>query len=295
MLLKQLEYFITVVECNSFTEAAEQLYISQSAISQQIKALENELDVKLMVREKRQIHLTEAGTYFYNQGKILLKETDFLVKETKRLGESHELILKIGYLKGYDAKELQWAIAKFTEVYPEVSLSIENGTHEELYHLLKSKQLNVIISDQRRVFDQDYYNYELVHSDCYIEISSQNEISQKNRVTTNDLKGVPCILISSKEQEEIERDFYRNTLGFKSQFIFTETLEEARLMVLGRRGFLPVDAVGTLPDMTPGVQRIPLYHNNKPLQRNYCAFWKRDRTNYYIEEFVDLLRKLLQQ
>ena len=45
MLLKQMKYFISVVECNSFTEAAEQCYISQSAISQQIKALEQELGV----------------------------------------------------------------------------------------------------------------------------------------------------------------------------------------------------------------------------------------------------------
>lgn len=43
MLLKQIQYFITVVECNSFTEAAARSYISQSAVSQQIKALEDEL------------------------------------------------------------------------------------------------------------------------------------------------------------------------------------------------------------------------------------------------------------
>ena len=54
MLLKQMKYFITVVDLHSFTEAAKQCFISQSAISQQIKALEKELGVRLFERSKRQ-------------------------------------------------------------------------------------------------------------------------------------------------------------------------------------------------------------------------------------------------
>lgn len=53
MLLKQMKDFITVVDCHSFTEAAEQCFISQSAISQQIIALEKELGIRLFERNKR--------------------------------------------------------------------------------------------------------------------------------------------------------------------------------------------------------------------------------------------------
>lgn len=52
MLLKQLKYFISIVEKENFTEAAEENYISQSAISQQIQSLENELGYKLLIRKK---------------------------------------------------------------------------------------------------------------------------------------------------------------------------------------------------------------------------------------------------
>ena len=78
MLLKQMKYFISVVECNSFTEAAEQCYISQSAISQQIKALEQELGVDLIKRNNRQFTLTPAGEYFYRHGVELVSEIDNL-------------------------------------------------------------------------------------------------------------------------------------------------------------------------------------------------------------------------
>lgn len=96
MLLKQMKYFISVVECNSFTEAAEQCYISQSAISQQIKALEQELGVDLIKRNNRQFTLTPAGEYFYRHGVELVSEIDNLKRETVRRGQDQELSLKIG-------------------------------------------------------------------------------------------------------------------------------------------------------------------------------------------------------
>lgn len=80
MLLRQIKYFVTVIDCNSFTEAAERLFISQSAISQQIQALEKELGVQLIVRQNRRFSLTPAGEYFYNRGKGLLDEADELCR-----------------------------------------------------------------------------------------------------------------------------------------------------------------------------------------------------------------------
>ena len=91
MLLKQMKYFITVVDLHSFTEAAEQCFISQSAISQQIKALEKELGVRLFERSKRQFSLTTAGEYFYRHGKVLLDEIEDFKEETIRRGEDQEL------------------------------------------------------------------------------------------------------------------------------------------------------------------------------------------------------------
>ena len=71
MLLRQIKYFVTVVDTGSFTEAAEECFISQSAISQQILSLEKELGVQLLVRSTRRFTLTEPGKYLYSHGKSL--------------------------------------------------------------------------------------------------------------------------------------------------------------------------------------------------------------------------------
>ena len=66
-MLNQLRYFQAVVRCGSFTEAAEVCHISQSAMSQQIKALEQELGIQLLERMNRRFVLTPAGGHFYKK------------------------------------------------------------------------------------------------------------------------------------------------------------------------------------------------------------------------------------
>jgi DNA-binding transcriptional LysR family regulator len=295
MLLRQMKYFTAIVECNSFTEAAEQCYISQSAISQQIQALEKELGVVLLRRENRRFSLTPAGEYFYHQSKVLLDEANELRRETIRIGQADESRLRIGYLKNYSGQELHIAVAEFSKLYPEISINIVAGTHEELYDLIRFGGVDVILSDQRRAFSDDYQNKVLLECDCFAEISSNNHLSTKDHLTLADLKWTPCILIAPPEQHDGEAGYYRDTLGFGGSFLYAENLEEGRLMALGNRGFLPLENVGTLPPVVPTIKRIPLYRGDKPLRRKICAFWLKKCTNYYIEEFAETLYHLIQQ
>ena len=295
MLFRQMKYFISVVECNSFTEAAEQCYISQSAISQQIRSLEKELGVELIHRENRSFTLTSAGKYFYEQSKGILNEVEDIRRETFRIGKDKEMELKIGYLRCYSGQELHQAVAEFSRLYPEVSIHIVNGTHEELYDLLRFGGADLVLTDQRRAFSDKYANFQLLKCGCYAELSVRSPLAEQESVTMEELKRQACILISSREQQNIEEDYYKNTLGFGGRFLFAENLEEGRLMVAGNRGFLPVERVGTLPPCGTGVKRLPVMEQGQQLKRNYCLFWVKENANYYIEEFAEILRKLLKE
>ena len=295
MLFRQMKYFISVVECNSFTEAAEQCYISQSAISQQIRSLEKELGVELIHRENRRFTLTPAGEYFYEQSKGILNEVEDIRRETFRIGKDKEMELKIGYLRCYSGQELHQAVAEFSRLYPEVSIHIVNGTHEELYDLLRFGRADLVLTDQRRAFSDKYANFQLLKCGCYAELSVRSPLAEQESVTMEELKRQACILISSREQQNIEEDYYKNTLGFGGRFLFAENLEEGRLMVAGNRGFLPVERVGTLPPCGTGVERLPVMEQGQQLKRNYCLFWVKENASYYIEEFAEILRKLLKE
>lgn len=293
MLLRQMKYFASVIDCNSFTEAAEQCFISQSAISQQIQSLEKELGVKLIHRENRKFSLTPAGEYFYSRCKGIIEDAENLKRETVRIGQDDELRLRIGYLRSYSGQELHQAVAEFSRLYPEVSISIVNGTHEELYDNLRFGRVDMVLNDQRRAFSDEYINFQLSECGCYAEMSVRNKLSTNEFVALDELRGTPCILISSREQQNTEFDYFKNTLGFGGSFLFAENVEEGRLMVAGNRGFLPVDGVGTLPPVGTSVKRIPIFKEGKQIKRNYCVFWLKKHTNYYIEEFAEILLNLL--
>lgn len=212
----------------SFTEAGEQNYISQSAISQQIQALEKDLGVLFLIRENRKFSLTPAGEYFYSHCRGILEEAETLRRETVRLGKDSRLRLRIGYLRCYSGLELHEALAEFSRSCGEISIDVVKGTHEELYDHLRFGTVDLVLTDQRRAFSDEYVNFELLRCGCYAELSVQNRLCAREYVTLKDLGRTPCILISSGEQQSVEEDYYRNTLGFRGNFLFAENLEEAR-------------------------------------------------------------------
>ena len=288
-MYKQMQYFISVVETQSFTKAAEECYISQSAISQQIKALEDELDVKLLIRNKRSFRLTPAGEYFYHHSKEILNAVNDLCQKTKEIEEDNN-VLKIGYLRGYHGKEIKETIMEFSALYPDVAIELKRGNHEELYNYLISGGASLVMSDQRRAFHEDYVNYHLLHMDCYIEAAASHPLSQKHFVDIADLKNETCILVASDQQQDIEREFYENIIGLKCHYVFADDIDEARLLVAINKGFMPIEYAQKEVSRHDHIQSIPLYRNHKQLQRNYCAFWKKNKSHYYIEEFADILR-----
>ena len=110
-------------------------------------------------------------------------------------------------------------------------------------------------------------------------------------VTVQELKNIPCILVSSKEQQAIEREFYQTVIGIQSEILYAENLEEARMMVVSGQGFLPVEGGGPAMTFGASIRRVPLFRGEEQITRNYCLFWKKDNSGYYVEELADILKK----
>lgn len=124
----------------------------------------------------------------------------------------------------------------------------------------------------------------------YIEISVQHPLSTLDAIEIKDLKNLDCILISNEVEKENEAEFYRNTIGIPSAFRFAKNLEQARMQVVARKGYMPIEAESIAGVRSFDMKRIQLLKNGKPILRNYCAFWKKDNSGYYIEEFASILK-----
>ena len=96
MELRQLKYFVKVAELLSFSKAAKALYITQSTLSQQIKQLEDELDMALFFRNNHKVTLTEAGETFLEGAKKTLADADDNKAKIMDLASGHRGTLNIG-------------------------------------------------------------------------------------------------------------------------------------------------------------------------------------------------------
>ncbi len=289
-MIKQIKYFQAVVRFQNFTKAAEECFISQSAISQQIQALENELGVKLFHRERRKISLTQAGEFFYRKSLILVNDFDRLIAETLKLSTGFEQEISIGYLKNFGVVELKKTLQEFQLKRPEISINLFSGTHEELYNLLRTGKIDVVINDLRRNPSDQYVNFFLAEKYIYAELPEKNSLAQLEFLTMEDLKNTPIILISSQNQERTEENFYKEYFGVKSEIIFVENLEEAHLNVISNNGYFFAEFIDS-PQNSDGVKFIPIFHKDKQIFIKYYAFWRADSLKNYIEEFAEILKR----
>ncbi len=294
MELRQIHYYLEVVERGSFTKAAEACFISQSAISQQIKSLEEELGVPLLLRQGRSFSLTPAGDYFYRKTKSWLEELEQITKDTQHRAGWGERVLRVGFPGNYAGRELYQAVAEFAQQCPQTVVQVTTGTHEELYDLLRFDGADLVVNDQRRAFSDAYVNRPLAYRPTLAEICGRGGLAGRDSLSLKEARSVPCILITSPDQEEHERDYYHTTLGFGSRFLFAPTLEAAHLLVSSNRGILPLE--GILPGKTEDgiLHRIPILQNGEPLRRRYCAFWRKENLHPNLPLFAELLENAFQ-
>lgn len=291
MLLRQIEYLQAVVEKGNFYDAAEKCRVSQSAISQQIKKLEDELDVKLLDRHNRTFTLTPAGEHLYRKSLVIMGDIQQLMRETKRIANKDNAILRIGYYKGYYGNELSEAVSLFSEKYPTVDVKIMVGSHEELYQALENDKVDLVLNDQRRAFSDAYNNEILSESHIFIEVSSRNPLSHLEKLEVSDLKNTPCILVINPAGQQEEQHYYESIIGLLGEFMFADSLQEARLKIITGQGYMPVDVIGEQMWFDTAVSRIPLVRNGgEPIKKIYCAFWRKDNSGYYVEDFAEILK-----
>lgn len=132
--LKQLEVFVTIVECGNFTEAGKRLYLAQSTVSSHITALEETLRVSLFRREsKRTIELTADGKRVYQYAKDVVNKCNIL-EEASALEERRELV--IGASTAPSKSLLPQRMLDFQQTHPECCCVVRSGDSEQIQQMV---------------------------------------------------------------------------------------------------------------------------------------------------------------
>jgi DNA-binding transcriptional LysR family regulator len=141
--LRHLRYFIAVAEEGHITRAAERLGMQQPPLSQQIKALERELDVQLFRRKPRGVELTDAGRTYLENARKILDQLGYAAETTRRTARGEQGRICVGYTPSSPFHPfVPRVIRTFREAYPLVSLALEEYPSNELIKRLRNEQID---------------------------------------------------------------------------------------------------------------------------------------------------------
>jgi DNA-binding transcriptional LysR family regulator len=143
MDIRQLNYFISVAEYLNFTMAAKHHYIAQTAMSQQIRALEKQIGVTLFIRNNRSVQLTPAGALFLREAKRIVTLSEEALKKVKNVASGFVGNLRIGFLGANEKRFLPELIRKFRNDYPNIDLIFKQGNAETIRECLEQEWLDI--------------------------------------------------------------------------------------------------------------------------------------------------------
>ena len=191
--LKQLEAFYLVVKRGSYTKAAEDLNVTQPAVTMQVKSLERSLNLKLIEQLGRKVQLSEAGELLYQYaGKIfdLVGEANEKMKDFKRLMRG---TLKIGTTKNYARYIMPSLLSEFQRRYPRTRVILDEGNSENMARSVVEMENELALISQLNL-DRKIKSIFFSTVEFVLVASPEHRFSQRKSVSLRELNGEPVIL-----------------------------------------------------------------------------------------------------
>lgn len=198
MELRQLRYLDAVARHRSFTRAARELYIAQSALSQQVGRLERELGVELLHRTTRRVEVTEAGELVLTRARRALAEVDAVRADVDALQGLMRGTLRIGGVPPIGRTHPAALIAEFTRAHPGVAVTVHEDVAFALLGQLREGSLNLVFA----LVDPDPLDgldgVRLVDEELVLITALDHPLARLQRVRAARLAGQPLVTYGAR-------------------------------------------------------------------------------------------------
>ncbi|SFE73394.1 LysR family transcriptional regulator [Alteribacillus iranensis] len=229
---QQLEVFVTVAEKENFSRAAEELHMTQPAVSQYIRSFERIMGTKLLERTNKYVRLNKAGEIVYHHAKEILglyTKMHYLIDD---LTNNTSGPLSIGASYTFGEYVLPHVLAKMKESFPFITPSVTIGNTKDIAELVLGHQLDVgIVEGQYE--DKNLVIHAFSEDSMCVVASPQHPLSEKEEVSLEDLANETWIIREkgSGTREAAERMFHtyhikpKKSLEFGSTQLIKESVE----------------------------------------------------------------------
>jgi DNA-binding transcriptional LysR family regulator len=230
----QLEYFLAVTRFKSFCHAAESAYVSQSALSKQIKAMEEELGTELFVRGSTGVSLTPAGETFLRFASSTSTNYENVIMRLAQYSDSAQLRVRVGALPLTSAYNLVTDLADFQADNLGVQVDLCERNQDEILKRLELHRLDVAILRTDLISPDEYDCIPLIRDEIVIVCSNQHPLARQQRVSINELKDTRFVML--EEHSGVYTAFIEECgkHGFFPNVTFTHARHEPLMAVVTR-------------------------------------------------------------
>lgn len=196
MQFQQLTYFVAVAEARHFTRAAEEVHVSQPSLSQQIRALENELGAELFSRARGNITLTDAGEALLPLARRILADADTARHEVQELAQLRRGRVRLGATPSVCTGLLPEVLRAFHDLHPGIQLLLEEGGSHDLVRELARGALDLaLVVLPLPAASPALTTVELLQEDLVVVSSARRpQPGRGGRVRIADLEGEPLVM-----------------------------------------------------------------------------------------------------
>ncbi|MGM9607999.1 MAG: LysR family transcriptional regulator [Oscillospiraceae bacterium] len=211
MQLRQLAYFVEIIQCRSMSQAARKLYISQPSLSQTIQNLEEELGFPLLVRTSQGVRPTEMGKRVYRDARKIVEESARMVDAWKaeyRLSQTVEGTVRVVTVPTAYPMVAEHSVPVIESAYPKIRCLVMEARRFEILSYLSQHKADLgianVVSHEREDFmasarEQGVRVIPLLEDTFQIAISSKNPLARQKQVSPEDLKRVSLVLYSGQD------------------------------------------------------------------------------------------------
>ena len=289
---QQIDYFLTVADVLSFTEAARILYISQPALSKQINVIETELGFPLSVRNKRHVVLTPEGISLHRDWKSLSQNMESSIYNAKLLRNHASGELYIGCSDTFDYSDvLPKLVRNFMSDYPQINVDASSHSFKTLRESLLADKMDIIFTPYFELDGlTDVSWMKLKDIPLSIIVPTCNPLSEKDSISLRDLKNESFILISPKDsQSGTERtQALCRRCGFNLKKVrYVPNVSSMQLAVQNGLGV----AICNSKMFEHDSEMCKIYPLDITQDDSFLvAVWKKDRHNVAVDLFTTLLQ-----
>lgn len=235
--LQQLRYVVAIAEERNFTRAAERCFVVQSALSHQIKVLEQELGVALFARSSRRVELTAAGEAFLGQARASLAAADRAVAVAAEAMGHIRGSLALGVIPTVTAVNVPDLIATFHDAYPQVDLTVRGGGSDEFLQQIRAGMLDVAFLglDTGDSLAGGVACHEIARGRLVVVMSSGHPLANYDTLTLADLAEEPFIDFPAGSPGRVQGDRAFDAAGLYRRVAF-EAMSAEFMLALVERG-----------------------------------------------------------